>query len=336
MNNLTIATLLMVLGIGFACGTTTPTDSSPLVQVNAAGEIRVAGKTTSFEALSSALLDTLLKMESLPEEISVSFDDEVLMGTRGEVRTTLEETLEVAQSATSKPVVVSLTYFEERGTDCDRPDSLQNNCSQIDFSYPKVYWKGSALGTKIDRNIKSYLTSILSAGGELQDTTSIEEAANVFWGYQEEMATEDIPMAGFFAAESSFETLMNTEDYLTIEMLGYAYMGGAHGSPTAYVFTYDLNTGSILSFDDIVKDKEALREIAEAKFREERQDAFEQGFDFDDLFEFTLPYNFGLTEAGVYFHYMAYEVGPYALGATTFTLSYDEIKDILKEPFVNW
>jgi hypothetical protein len=234
----------------------------------------------------------------------------------------------------AKATISTATFYDVRGEDCDQPDSLQMNCASIDFEFPQVKTKKAEVDTKISRDVRAYLAAILSGGAPLQDSTALEEAAQLFWSYREEM--EGSAMYNSFVAESSYEVLLDQPDYLTIEVNSYTYQGGAHGSPSALVQSYELESGKALGLEDIFTDLAALKTIAEAQFRQERQDAFEQGFEFDDLFAFALPANFGLTKAGLYCHYLAYEVGPYALGNTIFTIPFSELEGILRPPFDTW
>lgn len=232
------------------------------------------------------------------------------------------------------PVISTATYYDARGENCDQPDSLQVNCAKIDFAFPSVQTPAGWIDEQIKRDVKAYLAEVISVGTPLQDSTSLEEAAEVFWDYREEL--KDLSAYDYFTAESSYEVLLNTRDYLTITVNVYTYQGGAHGNSSAFVQTYNVPSAEALQLEDITTDLSALKVIAEAQFRQEQQEAFEQGFEFDDIFDFTLPANFGLTEAGLYCHYIAYEVSPYALGNTVFTIPFSELEGILKTPFDTW
>jgi hypothetical protein len=81
--------------------------------------------------------------------------------------------------------------------------------------------------------------------------------------------------------------------------------------------------------DAIVTSLDTLQQRAEQKFREVRQEDFAQGFEFDQVFMFKLADNIGLLDKGLFFCYVPYEVGPYAMGYTEFVLPFSEISDIL-------
>lgn len=135
---------------------------------------------------------------------------------------------------------------------------------------------------------------------------------------------------GQWTAESKDTTLLNDGKYLTLEINGYTYAGGAHGSPTAAVATFDALTGKQLTWADLVNDQSTLKVLAENIFRTTRMDIFapEDGsepFEFDETFQFALPQNYGLVAGGIYCHYLAYEVGPYAIGSTQFVIPFESL-----------
>lgn len=241
---------------------------------------------------------------------------------------------EGADQSPTKALVVTEHFYDAKGEDCDQPDSLQMNCARIDLEFPRVQTKAGLIDELVERQVYAYLAAIVSGGAPLQDSTSLQEAAELFWTYREEM--QGSAVYNYFTAESSYEVLFNESSYLTIEIDSYTYQGGAHGSPTTFVQTYHLDSGLALRLQDLVKDLAALRSIAQQKFRQERKEAFEQGFEFDDIFTFDLPANFGLTKDGIYCHYVAYEVGPYALGGTQFVIPFSDLQGILQAPFVDW
>jgi hypothetical protein len=87
--------------------TTPPTPTTPTpaptpaiaawLVVNAKGDAMLFGKKVNLSDLPKLLRDTLSRMSDLPPAIPVTFDGEVLMGTRGDVKTTLREALTQAQ-----------------------------------------------------------------------------------------------------------------------------------------------------------------------------------------------------------------------------------------------
>jgi hypothetical protein len=235
-------------------------------------------------------------------------------------------------------VVESLSFNKNEGKDCDKPDSLRYNCASINLSWPNVTQGSNALKKSVANWATAYLASILAPGpdGKPAASAPVEDKAVEFIKAQKDFAKDapKSPMA-YFTAESTDQVLLNDGKYLTLQIEGYTYMGGAHGSPTAAVATFDVLIGKQLTWSDLVTDQKALQAVAEQAFRTERADVFQPGdgaesFVFDDIFQFALPQNYGLVENGIFCYYLAYEVGPYAMGSTQFVIPFAELGEISK------
>jgi hypothetical protein len=130
----------------------------------------------------------------------------------------------------------------------------------------------------------------------------------------------------------------NTPDILCLSFASRSFMGGAHGNATINFENFNLRTGERVALNDLfVSGYEAkLLPLAETRFREVR--AIEEGmtltdagFSFYENEAFFLPDNFAVEKDGLTFYYNAYEVAPYAMGATELTLSYEELDGLMKE-----
>jgi hypothetical protein len=242
------------------------------------------------------------------------------------------------KDATQPVTIGTLTYSKTEGSGCDQPDGERTNCAKVELQWPNVEQGPDALKKSVTTWAASYLTSILATEmeGAAAANASIETSAAAFIKAQKEFAKEapDSPMSNF-TAESNWDVLLNNGQYLTLEMDGFTYMGGAHGSPTAAVATFDIPTGKQLSWADLVTDTAALKTLAEKTFRAERADLFTasdgyEPFNFDSTFPFALPQNYGLAPDGIYCHYLVYEVGPYAIGNTQFTIPFEALGALSK------
>lgn len=235
---------------------------------------------------------------------------------------------------TSQKVSVNTVQLEKTsGKDCDQPDSLRIACLAINLSRPVVTEGTDALKNAVESWGTAYLAGILSPelSAEEAAAADVEAAVQTFInGHTQFLAENPGAVMGYWTAESDATTVLNDGKHLTLQINGYVFSGGAHGSPTAAVATFDAVTGQQLGWSDLVTDQAAVQALAEQKFREEQKEAFQDGFDFDDIFSFALPANFGLTDKGIYFYYVAYEVAPYAMGATTFEIPFSELGELCK------
>ncbi len=307
------------------------------ITVKQSGEMTVFGQAaTDFESMKAMLIDSLSRMAVLPEQIQVNFEGEVGMGTRQEVETIAAEAIEAAQLAKLAPVLEQQVLRKQQGVDCDKAedDETRVDCAQIDLMYHVVTKGDKSLQDAVTKWTDNYLFSILE--GSMRDSvqsTSLDEAVQAFFKIHDDYKKEaggPALVAGAFMARTGSGVVLNNGKYLTLAINGDTYMGGAHGSPTEALNTFEVPSGKILTWDDLVTDKAALKALAEKKVREVKAEAFKEGFEFDDIFKFELPANYGLTTEGLFLYYEAYEIMPYAYGATEVTLTFEELGALSK------
>lgn len=153
------------------------------------------------------------------------------------------------------------------------------------------------------------------------------------------------------------------EDYVTYEKYSYYYTGGMHGNYTSFLQTYNRKTGESVDLDDIIdhtkldKVRERVAYHMAAKYPiyssvnsiEAYLDSLNRwkgltditvGLDFKKECERNLitlknyPINDpGLHGAGLVFTYEKYHLTPGCDGCPVILLTYDEIRDCLKEPY---
>ena len=235
------------------------------------------------------------------------------------------------------PVIVgSLQLNQQSGTDCSVADEMARmDCARLDLYWPTIEQGSEALKNSVAQWANNYLGGVLSPSpdGKAGVVANIEAAAKTF--FETHSREEKSVMTGGWVAESRYEVLLNDGQYLTLEITAYTYQGGAHGSPTTAVATFDILTGQQLHWDDLVTDKAALQTLAEKIYRDVRADIFQPAdgndpFQFDDTTPFALAQNYGLVPQGIYCHYIPYEVGPYAIGSTQMTIPFDAMGALVK------
>ncbi|MBI1224870.1 MAG: DUF4163 domain-containing protein [Bacteroidetes bacterium] len=235
------------------------------------------------------------------------------------------------------PLTVETLKIERKnGPDCDNPDTLIFNCAEVKFSYPNLKDGPDSLRQAVDDWAKEFMTGWVGMSEEPDNFPPLDEAINNFFNMHQEQVKEMPDAPAYYIAETVDTVLLNDGKYLTLKLDGYSYMGGAHPNASSAVTTFEVATAKKISLDQLVTNLDSLKVIAEKKFRSVRKDIFEPGadgepgFEFDDVFEFKLADNIGLVKDGIYFIYVPYEVGPWAIGATEFVLPYSEIQQIRK------
>ncbi|MBI5916459.1 MAG: DUF3298 and DUF4163 domain-containing protein [Bacteroidetes bacterium] len=237
----------------------------------------------------------------------------------------------------AKPVTLeSLAIEKKTGPDCDKVDSLRLNCVEISLRYPKIKEGSEALKPIVDAWATDFMTGMVGYAEEPDNLPPLEEAIQAFVNMHDEMVKEmpDGPL--YYTAETKDTVLLNDGKHLTLRMDGYTYVGGAHGNSTSIVATWDVATAQKVTLDQLVTDLGALQQLAEKKFREVKAEVFKPeseggwGFNFDESNPFKLADNTGLVKDGIYFCYVPYEVGAYAMGSTEFVIPFAEIQNIRK------
>lgn len=235
-------------------------------------------------------------------------------------------------SSAPKPLTLDTrTIQKNKGTDCDKqPDSLRTDCAIVDFSVPQLQNATSATGKNVNAWADRYLLHLINwaiASEDGNEPKTVDAGIKRFFDNHDENAGSI--SSGQYALTCTHEELLNDGRYLTLMLNGYAFTGGNRALDDVAIASFDVKTGKQLTWADLVKDQKALIQIAQAKVKETREDAFKEGFTFDKEEPFALPEAYGLTADGILMHYTTGEI--YQLGgATEFTVYFNEIGQNLK------
>jgi hypothetical protein len=230
----------------------------------------------------------------------------------------------------------TLVIEQKSGPDCDKPDTLIQNCAHVKFLYPQLLTGPDSLRQAVDNWAREFMTSWVGMSEEPDNLPPLDEAITNFFNMQQEQVKEMPNAPSYFVAETTDTVLLNDGKYLTLQLDGYSYAGGAHPNASSTVATWDVATCQKVTLDELVTNLDSLQKIAEKKFRLTRADLFKpeqeggSGFQFDETFPFKLADNTGLVSDGIYFIYVPYEVGPWAMGATEFVVPFADIQGIRK------
>jgi len=130
--------------------------------------------------------------------------------------------------------------------------------------------------------------------------------------------------------ESNATVLIASDTLISIKVWSYQYTGGAHGSQETHYINMHPVTGARLTLDDFLRPGylAVLTAVGHQAFREARgltpdEDLEAAGFEFPDGFE--LYTNYGFSGNGIEFTFNIYEIGPYVLGPSEFTVPYREL-----------
>lgn len=213
----------------------------------------------------------------------------------------------------------------------------------IDIKIPVVKSLNKDISKKLDRTLASMIFE--------EEESSLDKAVQVFCRnrkeefvlYINELINDDgdniSDFSGFFynffyGITAHVESGWN--GYINYTVTQEVYEGGAH--PNSYKSTIIFNPidGNRVTLDDILKPgyKEALTTLLTAKLFEKYnaktiKEAQEIGLFINET-GVPIPSNYTFGNNGIVFIYNTYEIAPYVFGAIHLTLTYDELKDLLK------
>lgn len=219
---------------------------------------------------------------------------------------------------------LTFKILELKSAPCNHCASAEVHVQLIDSDTPKY--------VKINKDIEEKIISFLSE--EDPNINSVQEGLDYFVEVakeiQEDLQDEDTSQ---WNAAIDGDVNYDSEMYVTISLELYSFSGGAHGYNEDKLLTYDKKNGEMVKILDLIKDKNAFKELVEKMFREQEDipavgNINETGFMFpNDAFE--LAENIGFTEKGVILIYNQYEISSYADGKKTLVIPFEKAKDFL-------
>ena len=134
-------------------------------------------------------------------------------------------------------------------------------------------------------------------------------------------------------SETTLELFDYFRNFTTVSTFQYDYTGGAHPNSSLSLFAFKNGSKKALGLSDIIGSgsKEGFISVAEKAYRIDAGLLPDEPLTKDGWFEdkFTMTENFAITEDELLFSYSPYEIKPYALGYTYFTLPYYRLKNII-------
>ncbi len=144
----------------------------------------------------------------------------------------------------------------------------------------------------------------------------------------------------YFYGYSNVESaeLARSDSFVVSLRIFYSdYTGGTHGMYAYGGKTFDVESGELLDFADILIDAEGFypkaTEYISAKLYEEYSDELYPEYEeyVAGTFDADRSINWYLNAAGIVIIYNPYEVGPYSMGAPEILLPYSEFADYINE-----
>lgn len=206
-------------------------------------------------------------------------------------------------------------------------------CASVKFSYPEISSETKPeLATKMNELIKQQLLDTIEGAPEVTAAQSLESFADSFiQDYK-----KDANNFTSWEIERSVQVIYNTNTLLTLLFEEFGFTGGAHPFNGSRFMVLNLADGNPVILDDLMNPgyETALNVEGEQAFREARQlgehsSLEEDGFNFANN-AFVLNDNYGVNKDGLSFIFNSYEVAPYVMGPTEFTIPYEDIRSLIR------
>lgn len=215
-------------------------------------------------------------------------------------------------------------------------DYTQNDITKIVFTYPQV---DSFSATVIMDSVNTLVQDLLLQDmmGEVRYENLEERMTQFLQEYKEhkqEMIEFQLPSSNW-VFEMKIDVLLNRPSLVSLRINKLEFTGGAHANSWTNYLTVDLTTGKVVDLKELFIDdfESQLLTISEAAFKrtvnlDADTNLVETHYEFSTG-EFMLPPNFSVGTDGLHFYYNPYDLGPFALGAISFEIPYQEILSII-------
>ncbi len=236
-------------------------------------------------------------------------------------------------SDSADPLVVTIDSIAAQSRYCQED---RERCTQASVLLPVALGGREGVSRRINDSLSLHSSRMIGFGDDPDPDPriSVQRFVSEYDRFLEEGEPSLLPP---WECRQEGEVLWQTDSLLSVQLKTFSYTGGAHLNTEAWLVVFHLSDGRSLRFSDIIKEEQAFSELAARYFQqskgvESKQDLFEAGYFWEG--EFKLPDNFALTEEGMLLFYNSYEVAPYSLGATEYTIPWVDLKGMVRE--VGW
>lgn len=224
----------------------------------------------------------------------------------------------------------SPTVGEEEEDDTWAPLHGKEN-REMDVKVDMQFMKSSNdLNEKVCQLMNSHLIEILLK--QSSELTVDEAVAQYIEDVKSEFHSDEV-------ANIYHEYLKGRAEYGKENVINYrleedSFRGGAHPCTITTILRFNTITGDFISLEQVFPtiNQPQLQEILLAKLMKDNGVQSVEGLHEKGILEMTdmfVSTNFALREDSIEFHYNEYDIAPYAYGAFTICLSYEEVKDLL-------
>lgn len=129
----------------------------------------------------------------------------------------------------------------------------------------------------------------------------------------------------------------NTGNAISILIKYYKYSGGAHGYYEYVPYNIDLRDGNNLTLKEIFKKDVDYKEIIDKEIQNQIKELGKKEKDLDKIYDFygiKENQKFYLEDGKIVIYFDLYDIAPYAAGIPEFPIIVDDIKNQIKEEYL--
>jgi len=202
---------------------------------------------------------------------------------------------------------------------------------KIKIVWPVVQNGSEKIRQIMNDSIQAYSLKQMEFGPPQENGTLASHADSLIARYELEYKMEQAFISG--QAVEITGKINFREDIANLEILNYAYLGGAHPNYYTQAFNFDTNTGKVIKYSDFIKDAATFDKMIADKFIEKIAKISGEQVNIEDFFwgsGFQLPKNFILGKDALELFYNPYEAAAYAMGEINIKIPYQELEGIIE------
>ena len=227
-----------------------------------------------------------------------------------------------SESAAVKAVSVSYS-MEEETEKADDGEVIADS----DYQRPKITLSGSdALSKKMTENTKNL------------HRTFAAESARVFnkayedYGEYKEKNKKNVDFNSYYLSQY-YQTGRVDNEAVSMRACMSSYTGDEHGDYTYTGYNFDAKNGRLIGLADITDDMNSFRNVCISEIKRQcKVKGLSERYS-SSAGTLVQDGSWYFTKAGICFTADTYQIAPYSYGAPEFTVSYDKLKDCIKDKY---
>lgn len=242
------------------------------------------------------------QMEVGAMSLCLAFSGAVISGSIGQNVSVVKAGV-TAQGEVSEAEDASVTYESY-----EKEYKLKNGTVYLSITTKCPYINGEGeVYEKMNKTMEDYVASIIA-----EAKTQKAEAKEFKKLYKD--------VVGYTSFSLDAEVMYQKDGIISVLFSGYDYpIGAAHGSPYRQTFTFDTETGEVLSMEELLgKTTAEVRKLLNKKVKKliqkEPEGFYENALSIAKQIMKENPGNFYVTEKGLVYYFNAYDIAPYAAG----------------------